>query len=923
MAAINQRIPNFLGGVSQQPDFVKFPGQLRTCHNAYPDVTFGLVKRPPGEYVGTLANAEDGGQWFEIDRDQDRKYIVQITDTPAIKVWDLSTGAQQTVNVASGVNLNYLARSVGSTKPYSTLTINDYTFIANPDKTISVDRTTPSFGDSYGFVTLNTVTYNSEYVISLDNPNISSTTKYRAETVEVVRFNTTSATWTDEGGDGTYQGQETVVSTTSGSEGVKVTVTVAAQIYADGSSGDYDSAYYATVVLEDRGDNVTNGSSFTVNVEGVDYTVTITAVTPYESYVDANAAYYRTPKDQTEGELNIDSVLGSLADSIETKYPGITATPIGYGIYISGSSGSFSTITVRGGISSDALYGFTTSIQNVARLPAECKHGYQVKVANTEATEDDYYLEFIADNSDKGSGTWEETVAGDIDAGFNYSTMPHALVNNLNGTFTFTTLDPSNEPDNYWVDRQAGDDDTNPMPTFVGKNVTALFFYRNRFGIVADEQVVMSQPADYFNFFITSALSASDADPIDLAASDLKPALLNHALPVQKGVMLFSENAQFLLFTDSDQFSPETAQLKKLSSYECSSLVSPADMGTSIMFVSDTSSFTKAFEIGVGNETDVPDVIEQTRVVPEFIPKDINKVANSTQDGVVTYFERGSKNLFQYKYFNVANKREQSAWFTWGLTDPIQHALYTKSNFYTVTKHGNVFILSRHELITESVTNRSYVLGEGDPASPLTTSRRFEATLDNMFIPSAGNKSLLDGNTTIAIPYNVQTGTGYDFVMVILSGDNTGYVVTPDTIAGTDVTFNNLDVTNVNVALGYKYTTEVQLPSYYLSTSDGGKDVNGDLRIHRLNFDLGVSGPMEFHLTAPQTDSYIHYESGMITDINSFNNIPSKLYKSVSIPIYKKNEKYTLTIKIPDPFTATIVSGSWDGRYDNRRYVRK
>jgi hypothetical protein len=34
MAAINQRIPNFLGGVSQQPDFIKFPGQLRSCDNA-------------------------------------------------------------------------------------------------------------------------------------------------------------------------------------------------------------------------------------------------------------------------------------------------------------------------------------------------------------------------------------------------------------------------------------------------------------------------------------------------------------------------------------------------------------------------------------------------------------------------------------------------------------------------------------------------------------------------------------------------------------------------------------------------------------------------------------------------------------------------------------------------------------------------
>jgi len=922
MAAINQRIPNFLGGVSQQPDFVKFPGQLRTCHNAYPDVTFGLVKRPPGEYVGTLANAEDGGYWFEIDRDSNNKYIVQITDTPAVKVWDLSDGSQQTVNVAAGVNLSYLARSVGSTKPYGVLTINDYTFLANPDKTVNVDRTTASFGDSYGFVTLNTVTYNSEYVVALDNPNITSSVKRRAETVAVVKQGTNSATWTDEGGEGTYQGQETVVSDIFGSKGVKVTVTVRGQIYADGSS-DYDSAYYATVVLEDGGDDVIKNAYFNVTVEGIDYTVAITEVIEYNSYVDANAAYYRTPKDATKGELNIDSVLGELADAIETKYTNVSATPIGYGIYIVANTGSFNTVTVRGGIASDALYGFTDTIQNVARLPAECKHGYKVKVSNTEAAEDDYYVEFIADNSDKGSGSWEETVAGGIDAGFDYATMPHALVNNLDGTFTFTTLDPTNEPDNHWVDRQAGDEDSNPMPTFVDKNITSLFFYRNRLGIIADEQVVMSQPSDYFNFFVTSALSSSDADPIDLAASDLKPALINHALPVQKGVMLFSENAQFMLFTDSEQFSPDTAQLKKLSSYECSKFVSPVDLGTSIMFVSNTSSFTKAFEIAVGSETDVPDIVEQTRVVPEFIPKAISKVSNSSQDGVVTYFAKGSEYLYHYKYYNVGNKREQSAWYTWELAGGIQHTLYTSGNFYAVTKQGSDFILSKHELITESTSNRSYVLGQGDPASPLTVSRRFEATLDNMYIPSPSDKSLADGNTTITLPYTVQTGAGYDLVVVVLSGNDTGYVAAPDTVAGANVTFNDIDLTSVNVAVGYKYITEIQLPSYYYSLQGGVNDIDGDLRIQRLNFELGVSGPMEFHLTAPETDSHIQYESGIIADVNNFNSIPSKLYKSVSVPVYKKNEKYTLTIKIPDPFTATIVSGSWDGRYDNRRHVRK
>ena len=78
MASVTQRIPNYLGGVSQQTDDLKFPGQLRTCQNAYPEPTFGLMKRPGGKFVAELKDAAgvvispstyDNGKWFSIFRD--------------------------------------------------------------------------------------------------------------------------------------------------------------------------------------------------------------------------------------------------------------------------------------------------------------------------------------------------------------------------------------------------------------------------------------------------------------------------------------------------------------------------------------------------------------------------------------------------------------------------------------------------------------------------------------------------------------------------------------------------------------------------------------------------------------------------------------------------------------------------------------
>ena len=196
MPAVNQRIPNFLGGVSQQPDKIKFPGQLRVCDNAVPDITFGLKKRPPAEFVGTLTNATSTGHWYEILRDGDEKYLVQITPANSgampIRVWDLADGTEKSLTNSSGDSLfSYLS---GATEPYSVTTIQDYTLIANPQKTVGTTGTTaaPIHNGDYSYARLDTVAYNTEYILysgAAPTPN----TFYRVTSVKVDRMSGGSA----------------------------------------------------------------------------------------------------------------------------------------------------------------------------------------------------------------------------------------------------------------------------------------------------------------------------------------------------------------------------------------------------------------------------------------------------------------------------------------------------------------------------------------------------------------------------------------------------------------------------------------------------------------------------------------------------------------------------------------------------------
>ena len=61
MAGVTQTIPSYSAGMSEQPDNLKFPGQVVESVNAIPDITKGLFKRPGLKRIDTSAITGDNG----------------------------------------------------------------------------------------------------------------------------------------------------------------------------------------------------------------------------------------------------------------------------------------------------------------------------------------------------------------------------------------------------------------------------------------------------------------------------------------------------------------------------------------------------------------------------------------------------------------------------------------------------------------------------------------------------------------------------------------------------------------------------------------------------------------------------------------------------------------------------------------------
>ena len=991
MPAVNQRIPNFLGGVSQQPDKIKFPGQLRVCDNAVPDVTFGLKKRPAGEFIGTLTNANSTGHWYEIIRDGDEKYIVQITPSLTgsmpIRVWDLADGTEKSLTNNSGDSLfTYLA---GATQRYPIQTIQDYTIICNPQKTVGTTGNTfsPIHNGDYSYARLDTVAYNTEYILysgTAPSPN----TFYRVTSVKVDRmsggsaqgstFNDTNEnqskagtlTWSFSGGSavtttGAQVGGTNITENIEGSLQVNGVSYIASNTenYDGGGTDvsnflgytqDYDVRYTATITLQDGGlikttnKSTAEGMFIDVSLEGETYRISVEAVEPVTTYQDVSGiAYHKTPKNPDNGAISMATILNGLKSSVNSSLANVTAEVIGSGLFMHGSSADG--VNFLGGAVNENMSVIGQKAQDVSRLPAMCKQGYVAQISNTADLEtDDYYVKFEADNGVSGAGSWEECIrphnfasgSDPMVKSLDPATMPHALINNRNGTFSFVKLDESTansaNNDNYWKERFVGDDVSNPFPTFNGNQIQEIFFHRNRLGFISGENVVMSQPGSYFNFGIVSAISASDDNPVDITVSDIKPAFINHTLPIQKGLLMFSDNGQFLLFTESDIFSPKTARLKKVSSYECDSSIQPVDLGTSVLFTSNVSAYARAFEATILDDDTPPQILEQTRVVPEFLPKNITTSANSVPIGIVSYAQKGQNQVYHYKYYNTGQKREQSAWYTWTLTGTMQHMTYTGGNFFTVVLQGSDYVLNKHEYVADANANRAYVLGgtSSDIGSPLKTARWFEPCLDNLAIATtvtgSAQTTTAPEKTVVAIPYTPTGAT--NFYMVGITGNDSdgnsiaGIVRKADNVGTNSATFNNINIaSSAKIAVGYSYNSIIELPTYYLNRGEASYDTDGELRISGINFELGVSGPMEFHIDPiyADMDSFTQFESGMLTNSSNFSEPPATLAKSVRVPVQKKNEKYTMQIQIPDPFSTAILSASWDGNYNEKRHVRR
>ena len=237
-----------------------------------------------------------------------------------------------------------------------------------------------------------------------------------------------------------------------------------------------------------------------------------------------------------------------------------------------------------------------------------------------------------------------------------------------------------------YAPRQAGDDYTNSFPTFTDKTINDVFFFKNRLGFVTDTSVIFSEADEYFNFFRTTTQQLLDSAPIDVGLSHTKTAILQHAIPFQEKLMLFSKQSQFVL-RGADVLSPKTVAISPVTEYDISDRVEPVALGNYIYFTFKRNDFEGMYEYFVDNNTEVFDAEEVTQQVPKYIPKDVRKIAGSqAENTLVISTSEDLKTLYVYKYFWSNKEKIQSAWMKFSFDRDVVGFDFIDSKLYMITK---------------------------------------------------------------------------------------------------------------------------------------------------------------------------------------------------------------------------------------------
>lgn len=909
MGLINQDIKNLVSGVSQQPPILRHPEQLEEQLNGLSTEASGLQKRPPTIFeanLGKRGNAINKPLIHFIDRDTDEKYIVIFTGA-GVDVFDLQ-GNKKTVNINEDASYIYTQSPRSNIK---VITIADYTFVTNimqkakmADKVEDISWNTQGllvniksgqYGRTYKIV------INNETVASYETPDGSdkSHTKQIATDYIVQQLATQCSDKgyvTATGSSWLYLKKSAFVTEAGETVYIQPSTTPAQQ--ADIFKGLNYNYFYK----ENPFYNIYTPSTVVRTLGRIIVTIpkksSLTDTVDLEAYNKIKAEIDRCASDKwavttTDAELTVYRANKPTSTKTEAEAYTIEYTEATNSPSYSVAKSLITSAEVFDGYNNQAAFGILKSVQKFTNLPATAPDGYLVKIVGEEGSNtDDYYVKYSAEEK-----VWKECARPNLKNNFDTSTLPHVLVREADGTFTFRRAE--------WEARDIGDEDSNPIPSFIGQTINDVFYHRNRLGFLSGENVILTRSANFFNFWMTSATKVQDTDPIDLAVSDNTISTLYNAVTFDTDLILFSREAQFMLSADGI-LTPTSANLSPaVTHYEASLKAKPVNAGRNVYFVAERAKYTTVREFfTAADNTDAKDVQDITSHVPNYIPNGVYKIIPSTVENVMLYLTEGDETaIYVYKYLFIDSQRVQAAWSKWDVQGVVYGGQFIDSYLYLIVERNGCYCLEK-----------------------------ISFTLNTTDFEGEAYRTLLDCKHTYQIPADCYDSLNDETTVSV--SDIFGDIYEQDrqySAVASDGTYAKAkegklvfigDYSNKMLTVGINYDFKIVMSTIMVKQSDNGNTqalIEGRLQLRQMWFNYADSGYFKVTVDIKDKQVYVYeYTSRLLgTRFNILGAMPFTT-GSFKFPIQAKNENVNICLETDTPLPVSLVGAGWIGNYQRR-----
>ena len=583
----------------------------------------------------------------------------------------------------------------------------------------------------------------------------------------------------------------------------------------------------------------------------------------------------------------------------------------GYTIALKAPGGEKFRISVEDDLGGQGLKLTYFEVGESADLPDICRQGHIVKVIGDAREEaDDYYLRFEANDPTElhhlQEGRWVECLGYDQTYMIDNSTMPLSLARSFdesgNAKFTLREVE--------WVTRQAGDDRSNPFPSFVGNTLNDIFLFRNRLGFLSGENVILSEAGEYFNFFRSTVAALLDAAPIDVTASTNKVSTLRSAIPLSERLILFSDQTQFTL--DANPYlATKTVTISPANEVVSTPTCKPVVAGNSLFFGFERGEFGGVGELATSRQdSDLLDVGDISSHIPKYIQKKIKKMtAAKNEDVMCVITERTDKAvLYVYKFFeNPANgQRVQSAWFQYvfgSANDYILDMDFIGNKLYMVIKRGTATYI---ETLTFEDNTKDINMD-------------YEVCLDfRLDKPSSGvsyTGNATTGTTTITLP----TGYVVTATMKLVSQDSVQY--SSSTAVGSSTFTVPINLSAKEFFIGEPYIMEYTVSQPFLKSDKATETARYQIQRGVLSYANARSFTVDVvhnpKMDAPNKNTVVntYANDALHTILTGSADLQQGFFR---FGVQERSDRLQLIIKNDTPYPSDFLSIDYEARTFSR-----